>query len=90
MRPLTPTETALAAVPEPASAVADFDPYDVEVPYSTNQVVGSPFGFTVPPSVAEVGPTPVAGDVTTTGGDAVVKSPSPPLAVPDAFFATRR
>ena len=70
--------------------VADFEPYEVEVPYSTNQVVGSPFGFTVPPRVAVVGPTPVAGDVTTTGGDAVVKSPSPPLAVPDAFFATSR
>ena len=90
MRPLTPTETALAAVPEPASAVADFEPYEVDVPYSTNQVVGSPFGFTVPPRVAVVGPTPVAGDVTTTGGDAVVKSPSPPLAVPEAFFATSR
>ncbi len=90
MRPLTPTENALAVVPEPASAVADFEPYEVDVPYSTNQVVGSPFGFTVPPRVAVVGPTPVAGDVTTTGGDAVVKSPSPPLAVPDAFFATSR
>jgi hypothetical protein len=80
----------LAVFPEAASAVAVFEPYAVDVPYSTNQVVGSPFGFTVPPSVAVVGPTEVAGDVTTTGGDAVVNSPSPPLDVPDEFFATRR
>ena len=60
------------------------------MPYSTNHVVDSPFGFTVPPSVPVVGPTPVAGDVTTTGGDEVVNSPSAPFAVPEAFFATRR
>ena len=66
-------------LPEPASVVGVFVPYDVEVPYSTYHVVGSPFGFTVPPSVAVVGPTPVAGAVTATGGDAVVKSPSAPF-----------
>ena len=60
------------------------------MPYSTYHVVGSPLGFTVPPSVAAVGPTPDAGDVTTTGGDAVLKMPSAPFAVAVAFFATSR
>ena len=60
------------------------------MPYSTYHVVAWPFGLTVPPSVAEVGPTPVAAEVTTTGGEAVVKTPSAPFEVPEAFFATRR
>jgi len=90
VRPPTPVETALADVPEPASAAAVFVPYDVDVPYSTYQVVGWPFGFTVPPSVALEGPTAVAGDVTATGGEAVVKRPSPPFVVPEEFLATSR
>ena len=65
-------------------------PYEVVVPYSTYHVVACPFGFTVPPSVATVGPTPEAAPVTTVGGDAVVKRPSLPFVVPDAFFATSR
>ena len=50
----------------------------------------APFGFTVPPRVAEVGPTPVAAEVTTTGAEAVVKTPSEPFEVPEAFLATSR
>ena len=65
-------------------------PYPVDVPYSTYHVVGCPFGFTVPPRVAVPGPTPVAGDVTAVGGDAVVKSPSLPFVVPEELFATSR
>ena len=83
-------ETTFGAAPEPASVTAVFVPYEVEVPYSTYHVVGSPFGFTVPPSVAVVGPTAVAGEVTTTGGAAVVNRPSPPFVVAVAFLATRR
>ena len=90
VNPLTGVETAFDEVPEPASTVAVFVPYPVDMPYSTDHVVGCPFGFTVPPRVAVAGPTPVAEDVTTTGGDAVVKSPSLPLAVPDEFLATSR
>jgi hypothetical protein len=88
--PLTGVETAFDEVPAPASVAGVFVPYDVEVPYSTYQVADWPFGFTVPPRVALDGPTPVAADVTATGGDAVVKSPSPPFVDPDAFLATSR
>ncbi len=77
-------------MPEPASVAVVFVPYDVEVPYSTYQVVDSPFGFTVPPSVAVAGPTPVAAEVTATGGEAVVKIPSPPFVVAEEFLATSR
>ena len=90
VRPLTGAETGFAALPDPASNVAVFAPYEVDAPYSKYHVVGSLFGFTVPPRVAVVGPTPVAGEVTTTGGDAVVKRPSPPFVVAVAFLATRR
>ena len=45
------------------------------MPYSNHQSVACPFGLTVPPSVAELGPTPVADEVTVTGGDAVVYLP---------------
>ncbi len=88
--PLTPAETVFAEVPEPASTAAVFVPYDVEVPYSTYHFVDWPFGFTVPPSVAPVGPTADAGAVTATGGEAVVNSPSPPCAVAELFLATTR
>ena len=81
--PDTFVETALEAVPEPASPVAVFEPYDALVPYSTYQPVDWPFGLTVPPRVAPVGPTAVAAAVTATGADAVVKSPSPPFVVPE-------
>ncbi len=53
-------------------------------------MVGSPFGFTVPLSVAPVGPTAVAGEVTATGGAAVVKMPSSPFVVAEEFLATSR
>jgi hypothetical protein len=92
VRPLTPVETVFDDVPDPASAagVGFFVPYDVEVPYSTYHEVVWPFGFTVPPRVAVVGPTPEAGVVTATGGDAVVKRPSLPFVVAEEFLATRR
>ena len=90
VRPLMPVETVFEEVAEPAEVVADFVPYDVDVPYSTYQFVDWPFGLTVPPRVAVVGPTPVAADVTATGGDAVVKRPSAPFTVAEPFLATRR
>ena len=90
VRPATAVETDFDVVPEPADVVAVFVPYEVDVPYSTYQSVAWPFGFTVPPSVAPVGPTPDAPDVTATGGEAVVKIPSAPLTVPEAFLATSR
>jgi hypothetical protein len=62
----------------------------VLVPNSTYQVVGRPFGSTVPASVAEVAVTFDAEPVTATGPDAVVKMPSPPRLVPDPFVATSR
>jgi len=65
-------------------------PKEVEVPYSRYQVVASPFGFTVPLSVAFEVPTAVAGAVVTTGGAAAVKMPSSPFVVADEFLATRR
>ncbi len=84
------TETLFGDPPEPAEAAAVFVPYADDVPYSTYQSVAMPFGSTVPPIVATVGPTPVAGDVTAAGGEAVVKSPSAPVTVADTFFATSR
>jgi len=88
--PVTGTETDEDDVPEPALVFAVFDPYEVDVPYSTNHVVAWPFGLTVPPSVAVLGPTPDAEPVTTTGGEAVAKTPSDPFEVPDEFVETRR
>ena len=43
-----------AAVPEPAFAFAVCEPYDVDVPYWTYQVVASPPGTTEPVTVAVV------------------------------------
>jgi hypothetical protein len=62
----------------------------VLVPYSTYQVVGRPFGSTVPFSVADVAVTLDAVPVTAAGADAVVKIPSAPRLVPAAFVATSR
>ena len=86
----TAIETVFDVVPDPADVAAVFVPYDVDVPYSMVQSVDWPLGLTVPPSVAPVGPTPEAADVTTTGGDAVVNRPSAPFVVADVFFATSR
>ena len=66
------------------------DPYAVLVPNSTNHDVERPFGFTVPPSVADVGPIAAAGPVLTVGADWVVKTRSEPLTVPASLDATRR
>ena len=76
-------------MPEPAP-VDVFDPYDVLVPYSTYHEVERPFGFTEPPSVADVGPTPVAGPVTTVGAWSVVNAWSEPVDVPASLVATIR
>jgi hypothetical protein len=37
--PVSADETSTAAVPDPALFDAVFEPYDVDVPYSTTQVV---------------------------------------------------
>jgi len=62
----------------------------VLVPYSIHQPVELPFGSTVPATVADVGPSALAGLVTTAGAACVVKVRSAPRAVPVPFDATRR
>ena len=59
-----------AAVPEPAFAFAVCEPYDVDVPYWTYQVVASPPGTTDPVTVAVVAPIAVAGPVVAVGAAA--------------------
>jgi hypothetical protein len=58
------------AVPDPALFAVVFDPYDVDVPYSTSQVVAWPPGSTAPVTVAEVDPTAVVGPVVALGAEA--------------------
>ena len=59
-----------AALPEPAFALAVCEAYDVDVPYSTYQVVAWPPGATVPVTVAVVAPIAVAGPVVAVGAAA--------------------
>jgi hypothetical protein len=77
-------------VPDPALPSGVFDPYAVLVPYSKYQLADRPFGFTLPPRVADDGPTEDAEPVITTGGDAVLKVPSAPRLVPALLAATNR
>jgi hypothetical protein len=86
----TVARTARTAVPEPALRDEVFKPYEVLVPYSTYHDVERPFGFTEPPRVAEVGPTPVAWPVITVGALWVVNTWSAPADVPASLVATRR
>lgn len=57
-------------VPEPALTAAVLDPYDVDVPYSTYQVVASPPGLVEPVTVAVVAPVAVVGPVDAVGAAA--------------------
>lgn len=60
------------------------------MPYSTYQVVASPFGLTVPEIDAEVAPTAVAAPVVTAGGDAAAAVPVRNIAAASAPAARRR
>ena len=51
---LEPAETETALALDPAEADAVWLPYATVGPHSKTYVVGSPFAFTVPPTVAEV------------------------------------
>ena len=82
--------TASEIVPEPTLSDELLDPYPVLVPYSTYHDVERPFGFTVPPSAAEVGPIAVAEPVVTVGTPCVVKARSAPATVPASLVAARR
>jgi hypothetical protein len=82
-------ETLTAVAPDPAPTPAVFDPYAVDVPYSTTQVVDWPPGLTVPETVADDEPTAVAGPVVATGAaanaaeaTASTRSTAPPTAQP--------
>jgi len=86
----TGSMTARVAVPEPALRVEVFDPYDVACPYSKYHEVERAFGFTEPPRVAELGPTPVACPVITVGALWVANTWSTPVVVPASLVATRR
>ena len=77
-------------MPEPALRDELLDPYVVLVPYSTYHEVERPFGFTVPPSVADVGPTAVAAPVLTVGALWVVKDLIRARDGPASLVATRR
>ncbi len=68
--PVRADETSTAAEPEPALFEALFDPYDVDVPYSTTHVVACPPGSTVPVTVAVADPTAVVGPVVALGAAA--------------------
>jgi hypothetical protein len=65
-------------------------------PYSTYQVVASPFGLTMPPTVADVGPYAVTAPVVATGckaaaAPAVARQPISTARAPATLrFATRR
>jgi hypothetical protein len=69
-RPERSADTAVVVDPEPALADAVFDPYDVDFPYSTYQVVDCPPGSTLPVTVALVEPTAVVGPVVAFGAAA--------------------
>ena len=60
------------------------------VPYSIHQPVERPFGSTVPPTVAESGPSAQALAVTTAGAARVWNVASAPRLVPLALVATSR
>jgi hypothetical protein len=63
----------------------------LEVPHSNHATVDTPFGFTVPLTVAEPEVTEVAAVVTTAGGFApVVKLRIPSLCVPPLFCPATR
>ena len=79
---------ASVAVPEPALREEVREPYDVLLPYSKYHDVERPFGFTEPPSVADVGPTAAAGPVTAVGGLRVVNVLSAPATEPASLVAT--
>jgi hypothetical protein len=66
-RPVSPAETLVALEPEPTLTAVVFEPYEVDFPYSTYQVVAWPAGFTLPVTVALVGPTAVVGPVVADG-----------------------
>ena len=89
-RPVSRTETLTALDPDPADWVSVRVPYLPLVPYSTHQPVERPFGSTVPPTVAEVGPSDHAGLVTTVGAARVENVWSAPRPVPAPFDATSR
>src|SRR4051812_6514807 len=65
-------------------------PYAVVVPHSMYPVDASPFGFTVPDSVADVPVMFDAEPLTTIGGPAVLNVLSRPFVVPPALEATMR
>ncbi len=88
--PETVVSTATGLEPAPALREDVREPYEVVVPYSTYHDVERPFGFTVPPSEADVGVTVVAGPVIAIGALFVVKVLSAPTIVPATFFATSR
>jgi hypothetical protein len=69
-RPVRADEMSTAALPDPALFDAVFEPYDVDVPYSTSHVVDCPPGSTLPVTVAVVDPTAVVGPVTALGAAA--------------------
>jgi hypothetical protein len=86
--PVRADETSTAAVPDPALFEADFEPYDVEVPYSTSHVVAWPPGSTVPVTVAVVDPTAVVGPVVAVGA-AATAVPAKTASANTAALATR-
>lgn len=86
----TVAATVSVAVPEPAPFEDVRDPYVVLVPYSKNHEVERPFGFSEPPSVADLGPTAAAAPVTAVGGLWVVNVLSAPVTVPASLVATIR
>ena len=77
------------ALPDPALAVAVFEPYAVDAPYCTYQVVASPPGTTDPVTVAVVDPMAVAGPVVAVGAAACALPPKSTSAIPAPRAAPR-
>jgi hypothetical protein len=77
------------AAPEPAFAFAVCEPYDVDVPYWTYQLVACPPGTTLPVTVAVVAPIAVAGPVVAVGAAARANPPkSPSTSIDTAAMAS--
>jgi hypothetical protein len=77
-------------VPDPASTEPVRKPYPVVSPYSKNQVVARPLGFSEPPTLAERVPIPNGAPVAAVGGPGVAKEASAPTSVAAELWATNR
>ena len=80
--------TGTALVPEPALDERRLRAVQVDVPYSTYQVVERPLGVTAPPTLADVAPSCATAPALTPGGAAVTNERSELRETPASLVAT--